>query len=185
MIVVIRYDIIVLAWEEHIMNDLIKNRHSIRKYQKDRPVTRQELDQLLEAAMNAPSACNSRPWEFIVVTKRELLDEIAKIHPYARMCQSASAAIVVVAIPQTDRPAGYFPQDCAAATQNILLQAVSMGLGTCWCGVYPKEERIDSITKLFDITEPKIPFNVIAIGVPDEAPASKGFFEKEKVTYIE
>jgi nitroreductase len=102
------------------------------------------------------------------------------------MCETATAAIVVVAIPQTAPvPEGYFSQDCAAATQNILLEAVSMGLGTCWCGVYPRDERISSIRELFDIHEPKVPFNVIAIGTPAENPERRGFFDKTKVRYVE
>ena len=168
------------------MIEAIENRRSIRKFNPDKPVTKEQLNRLLEAAMLAPSACNSRPWEFIVVTKREVLDEIARIHPYAGMCATATAAIIVVAIPQTKNvPEGYFPQDCGAATQNILLEAASLGLGTCWCGVYPRDELIPSIRKIFNISEPKIPFNVIAIGTPAEAPQRRGFFEKSKVTYIE
>ncbi|MDR0289850.1 MAG: nitroreductase family protein [Treponema sp.] len=167
------------------MLDVIERRHSIRKFDSSVPVTREQLDQLLKAAMLAPSACNSRPWEFIAVTKRETLDEIARIHPYAAMCGTATAAIIVVAIPQTgEGPIGYFPQDCAAATQNILLEAVFLGLGSCWCGVYPRDERITAIRSLFNISEPKIPFNVIAIGTPAEAPASRGFFEAGRVRYV-
>jgi nitroreductase len=128
------------------MNELIESRHSIRKFDSGRPVTKEQLDRLLAAAMLAPSACNSRPWEFIAVTKREILDEIARVHPYAMMCQTATAAIIVVALPQSkEGPEGYFPQDCGAATENILLEAVSMGLGACWCGVYPRDQRITSI----------------------------------------
>jgi len=167
------------------MNELIENRRSIRKYIPGKPVTREQLDRLLGAAMMAPSACNSRPWEFIAITKRETLDYIAEIHPYASMCKTASAAIIVVAVPQTGRPEGYFPQDCGAATQNILLEAVSMGLGTCWCGVYPRNERITSLREYFGIPENKIPFNVIAIGTPDEKPDRRGFFEAGRVRYIE
>ena len=168
------------------MIECIENRRSVRKYVSDKPVTREQLNRLLEAAMKAPSACNSRPWEFIAVTRRETLDEIVRVHPYAGMCATATAAIIVVAIPQADdKPQGYFSQDCAAATENILLEAVSMGLGTCWCGVYPREERIASIRKLFNICEPKIPFNVIAIGTPAETPEQRGFFEESKVTYVE
>jgi len=167
------------------MNEIIKNRHSIRTYRSDKPVSKEQLNQILEAAMLAPSACNSRPWEFIVITKREILDKIAQIHPNAQMCETAAAAIIVVAIPQSGRPEGYFPQDCGAATQNILLEATSLGLGTCWCGVYPREERMTSLSKLLDIPDSKIPFNIIAVGIPDENPAGKGFFEEEKVSYIE
>ena len=166
------------------MNPSIEKRRSIRKYKADKPVTKEQLKQLLEAAMLAPSARNSRPWEFIAVTKREILNKIIEIHPYAKMLETATAAIIVVAIPQDGNPEGYFPQDCGAATENILLEAVSMGLGTCWCGVYPKEERITGFRKLFDIQDPKIPFNVIAIGYPDEAPDRRGFFEESKVKYM-
>ena len=167
------------------MNEIIENRRSIRKYKADKPVTREQLDQLLKAAMLAPSACNSRPWEFIAITKRDVLDHIVKIHPYAGMCKTASAAVIVVAIPQTGNPEGYYPQDCGAATQNILLEAVSMGLGTCWCGVYPREDRIKAFREYFKIEEPKIPFCVIAVGAPDENPDPRGSFEASKVSYIE
>ncbi|MCL2762703.1 MAG: nitroreductase family protein [Treponema sp.] len=165
------------------MNALIENRRSIRKFDIDVPVTKEQLDRLLGAAMVAPSACNTRPWEFIAITKREILDTIAQIHPHAAMCATATAAIVVIALPQADGPA-FFPQDCGAATQNILLEAVSMGFGTCWCGVFPNEERIPAIRELFSINEPKIPFCIIAIGAPAEAPERRGFFEASKVTYI-
>jgi nitroreductase len=167
------------------MNQLTENRRSVRKFQADKPVTREQLNSLLEAAMSAPSACNSRPWEFIAITKRETLNEIAHVHPYAKMCETATAAIIVVAVPPTGDPEGYFPQDCGAATQNILLEAVSMGLGTCWCGVYPKEKLIASIRDLFKIPKKKIPFNVIAIGTADESPVKRGFFEETKITYID
>ena len=166
------------------MTEIINTRRSIRKYQTDKPVTKEQLDRMLHAAMLAPSACNSRPWEFIAITKRDVLDEIARVHPYAQMCKTAAAAIIVVALPQTDRPIGFFPQDCGAATQNILLEAAALGLGTCWCGVYPREERIAEIAGLFGIQEPKIPFCVIAIGVSDEKPEQRGFFEETKVKYI-
>ncbi|MCL2084885.1 MAG: nitroreductase family protein [Oscillospiraceae bacterium] len=168
------------------MNAAIDKRRSVRKYMTGATVSREQLDRMLHAAMLAPSAMNSRPWEFIAVTKRETLDEIARVHPYARMCATAAAAVIVVAVPQTGegRPEGFFPQDCAAATQNILLEAAEMGLGTCWCGVYPRAERMSSIAELFDIREPKLPFCVIAAGVPDETPIQRGFFEAAKVSYI-
>jgi len=167
------------------MIEAIGKRRSVRKYKKDEPITRAQLNQLLEAAMLAPSACNSRPWEFIAVTKRDTLDEIARVHEFAKMCETATAVIIVVALPQTGIPNGFFPQDCGAATENILLEAVSMGLGACWCGVYPREKHIASMRRIFDIPEPKIPFNIIAIGTPNESPKQRGFFEESKVTYIE
>ena len=167
------------------ISELIEKRRSIRKYKSDKPATAEQLKQLLEAAMLAPSARNTRPWEFIAITKKEILEEIAKIHSHAQMCLSAGAAIVVVAVPPKDAfPFAFFPQDCGAATQNILLEAVSLGLGTCWCGVYPNEERVNDFRKLFNIEEDKIPFCVIAVGTPDESPDRRGSYEENRVKFI-
>jgi len=163
----------------------IETRRSIRKYHSDKSVTKEQMKQLLTAAMLAPSARNTRPWEFIAVTCRDTLDEIVRIHPYAQMCKTATAAIVVVGIPQEDGPQGYFAQDCGAATQNILLEAADMGLGTCWCGVFPREERIGPFAELFKIEEPNVPFCVIAVGYPDESPDPRGYYDEKKAHYIE
>ncbi len=165
--------------------EAIRNRHSIRKYKPDGLVTDEQVQTMLEAAMLAPSAINSRPWEFVVVRSRELLDGIMKVHPYTKMLATASLAIIVCAVPDEQRKkidVEYFPQDCGAATQNILLQAVELGLGTCWCGVYPRPERVTPIKELLGIES--VPFCVIAVGVPDEAPAARGFFEPAKVKYM-
>ena len=170
---------------QNFEKSIINTRRSIRKYDPSVPVTKEQLDSLMEAAMLAPSARNMRPWEFIAVTKREILDEFSEIHPYAEMCKTATAAIIVVALPQTEPAVGYYPQDCGAATQNILLRAVELGLGTCWCGVYPREERVANFRRLFDIPEPKIPFCLIAIGTPTEHPKQRGFFDPEKVRYVD
>jgi len=163
----------------------IETRRSIRKYDPDIPVTNEQIKQLLTAAMLAPSARNTRPWEFIAVTNRDKLDGIAKIHPYAQMCKTATAAIIVVGLPQEDLPEGIFIQDCSAATQNILLEAADIGLGTCWCGVSPREERMKPFAELFNIEEPKVPFCVIAVGVPDESPDQRGFYDEAKVSFID
>ena len=167
------------------MNSAIEARRSIRKYQNDKMVTKSQLTQLVHAAMLAPSAKNSRPWEFIVITKREILDEVARIHLGAGMFTSAPAAIAVVAIEQEGFLEGFFPQCCSAAIQNILLEAVDMGLGTCWCGIHPKEDRVATFSALFNLEAPKIPFGIIAVGYPDDEPAMRGFFEESKVSYIE
>ena len=167
--------------------DAIRARRSIRKYKPDAPVTQEQLDLLLEAAMLAPSACNTRPWEFIVVRDRKILNELTKIHTYAQMLSTAPLAIIVCALPKTqekDISFGYYPQDCGAATQNILIQAVELGLGTCWCGVYPKENLMATVKELLNIDKDSIPFNIIAVGVPDEAPKARGSYDKNKVRYI-
>jgi len=168
--------------------EAIKNRRSIRKFKAGAEVTDEQIKIMLEAAMLAPSACNTRPWEFIVIKDRDILDQIRKVHPHTSMLETASLAIIVVALPDVQEaykegmPKGYYPQDCGAATQNILLAATALGLGACWCGVYPKPNRVPEVQKILNTT--KLPFNVIAIGVPDEAPAARGFYEESRVTYL-
>ena len=168
--------------------ETIHKRRSIRKFKPGAEVTDEQIKLLLESAMLAPSACNTRPWEFVVVKDRAKFEQIRTLHPHAGMLETASLAIIVVALPEVQEsvrgglPMGFYPQDCGAATQNILLAAVEQGLGTCWCGVYPKEETVAELQKLLGTT--KLPFNIIAVGVPDEEPAPRGSYEESKVTYV-
>jgi len=172
--------------------EAIKNRRSIRKY-KPTPVTKEQVQVLLEAAMLAPSACNTRPWRFIAITNREILDKLAgpEVHKYTKMIKTAPLCIVVVALPMTqegmeeDLPKGFFPQDCGAAVQNILIQAEAMGLGTCWCGVYCKDYPTKAVTELLKIPADEVPFCLIAVGEKDESPGPRGKYEESKVTWIE
>ena len=166
------------------MNSIIKNRRSIRNFKGDIPVTRERLDELIRAAMLAPSAYNNQPWEFIAVINRDVLNRIAEALPNAAPCKTAPAAIVIVASPKSGRLKDYYPQECGAAAQNILLQAVDMGLGACWCGVWPVDERIAAMRELLGVSPPKIPFCVIAVGMPEEAPLKKEFFDPDKISYI-
>jgi len=146
------------------MNAIFKRR-SVREFN-GQMLDAEQIKLLLKAAMQAPSACNSQPWDFLVINDKELLEKISKTHPYSKFTKNAGCAIIVCAVPKRQEGIsdGYFPQDCAAVTENILLQAVEMGLGGCWCGVYPKEERIKEMRELFNVPNEIIPFNVIAIG---------------------
>ena len=169
--------------------DCIKNRRSIRRF-KSTPVTEEQTKAMLEAAMLCPSACNTRAWRFIAITNRDMLNKLADIHPWAKMLYSAPLCIVVVALPklqdnvQDGLPLGFYPQDCGAVTQAILLQASAMGLGSCWCGVYPKEPLVKSMSEILDIPADEKAFCLIAVGEPDEFPEPRGRYEEEKVTWI-
>ena len=163
--------------------EAIRARRSVRKYRPD-PVPEAHIKTMLEAAMMAPSACNTRPWEFVVVTNEDARKKLAQVHPFAKHAAHSPAVVVICALPETQgRVAdGFFPQDCGAAAQNILLQAAELGYGTCWCGVYPKEKLIDAVREALDIRS--LPFCLITLGLPDEAPAARGFYEEAKVRFI-
>ena len=100
----------------------IFERRSIRKYT-NQPISDDDVKKLLRAAMAAPSSGNQQLWEFVVIRDREILDNITRIHPCSKMLKEAQLAITVCADLGREINIGYWPQDCAAATENILLEA--------------------------------------------------------------
>lgn len=164
--------------------EAIKSRRSVRKYKADVAIPREHIAQLLEAAMMAPSACNTRPWEFVVVESREVKERIMEAMPYTQMLGTAPVAIVVCGRPEVQQLVcpGFWPQDCGAAVENILLAAKELGYGTCWCGCYPLEKRVEDMKRILDVTS--VPFAVVALGVADESPDARGFFDERKVKYL-
>ena len=155
-------------------------RRSIRKFHSN-PVDDEKIDLMLQAAMAAPSANNAKPWHFIVVKDRQALNRLADIHPYAKMCYEATLAIVVCADPAISK--NYWPHDCSAATQNILLAGTSLGLGTVWLGVHPRMERKDPIKQLFRVPDKLEILSIVAVGYPAEKKVSRTQFDSALVHY--
>ena len=158
--------------------EVIFARRSIRKYT-DKPVSDNNIRTMLEAAMAAPSASNLKPWHFIVVTNKQTLNNLAKIHPYGKMLVDASLCIVVCGDETTSLK--YWVQDCSAATENLLLGATSLGLGAVWLGVHPREERVNPIRKLLGIPENVVPLNLISIGYPAEEKEPRTQYDEARV----
>jgi nitroreductase len=160
--------------------DVILTRRSIRAFTAQ-PVDPQRVEQILQAAMSAPSACNQQPWHFVVVTDRKTLDAIPTIHPYAAMCTQAALAILVCADPLIQTCPGFWPQDCAAATENLLLAAHALGLGAVWTGVYPGDERIAHFREFFSLPKHIVPFCLVPIGYPAEPAHRADRYKAERV----
>ena len=163
---------------------IIRARRSIRKFQPGAAVPRADVEKMLEAAMMAPSACNTRPWEFFVVEDPAVKQRLQAVHPYASMLSTASLAIVVCGLPdvQADTCPGFWPQDCGAAVENLLLQAAALGYGTCWCGCWPIQERVQAIQEVLDARS--VPVALVCVGVPAEEPPAKGSYQSDKVTWL-
>ncbi len=162
------------------MLEAIRNRRSIRKYL-DKPVPAEKIEMLLKSAMQAPSAMNKQPWEFVVSQNREVMDHIPKIHPYAQMVASAGAVIIVCGNRDIQDEIGYIVEDCSAAIQNILIEAVNLQLGAVWLGVYPRAERMKEIASLFNLPEHIVPIGIVSIGIPGETKAFENRFNKSKI----
>lgn len=147
--------------------DIILNRRSCRVFGNN-SVTDEQVNQLLKAAMAAPSAGNEQPWHFVVIRNKETLNKISAIHPHAPMAKDASVAILICGDPSLEYHKDYFVQDCSAATQNLLLAAHALGLGAVWCGVHPRKEREKELRDLLNIPEKIVPFSLVPIGEPME-----------------
>jgi len=160
---------------------LIFKRRSIRFYE-NRKVDRETIIKLLQAAMAAPSGSNSRPWEFVVVTEEETLAKLRSKLKYGNF--NAPAAIVVcgnIEIAQNEAAVRYWVQDCSAATENMLIAATGLGLGTCWVASYPKEDVMAMLREVLGIPEEVYPLNVIYVGYPAEEKAPRTQYDESRV----
>ena len=146
------------------MEEIIK-RVSIREYL-DKEIEKEKVEKLLLAGQVAPSARNQRPWEFIVCDDKELLNEISSRCKNHYMAKDASLAIIVLGNKNKEKSPMYTYQDLSAATENILLEATHLGLGSVWLGVAPNEERMTNLKEIFNLTDDYFAFSIIVIGYP-------------------
>lgn len=164
----------------------IMTRTSVRSYTSQK-VENDKIEKMLKAAMAAPTAVNRQPWEFVVVTEREILDAIPPIIKGAHMASKAQLAIVVCGVPSKSVApplSDFWIQDCSAATENLLLAAHGMGLGAVWCGAFPdSNNRIAKLRELLSLPETVVPLNVVVIGYPNSEPKIKDKWAPEKVHY--
>jgi nitroreductase len=166
------------------MNPIIETifrRRSIRRYT-DQPVEPEKLDLLLQAGMAAPSAMNCKVWEFILVTDPEKLAKFRQRLIYGD--RNAPAAIVVCANPALSaNPIArlYWVQDCSAATENILIAAVGLGLGTVWIGIHPVAGNVRVVRKILDIPKNVIPLCIIYVGYPQAEKPPRTQYDAQRV----
>jgi nitroreductase len=155
-------------------------RRSIRKFS-GKPVPDAVVEKILEAAMQAPSAMNQQPWHFVVVRDRELLNKIPSVSPYAAMAASAQLAIVVCADLALEKSKGFWALDCSNAAFSILLAAHASGLGAVWTAVYPREDRMEGVRRLFSIPDGVVPLVLIPIGYPAEIKPVESRFRQDRI----
>jgi nitroreductase len=162
--------------------DAILKRRSIRKYS-GKPVDKSDVNLLLKAAMHAPSARNEQPWHFVVIDEPGLLQKISEVHPYASMLPGAALAILVCGDEHLELSKGYWPVDCSAATQNLLLAVQALGLGAVWLGVYPRQERQSALREIFDLPSHVQPFSLVSIGYPAEHKGIADRYKEDRVRW--
>jgi len=162
---------------------IILSRRSIRKFL-PQPVPANLLDVMLQAGMSAPSASNSQPWEFVVVTHESILSDLRQALPFGKF--HAPAVIVVCGNPlKAANPSGllFWQQDCSAATQNILLSAHALGLGACWVGIHPIPLVSRSVRKVLNLPVWVKPLCAIYLGYPEFMKSPKSKYQPGRIHY--
>ena len=153
----------------------IIRRRSVRDFTGE-PVDRAKLEIALKAAMAAPSARNSKPWHFLVVTDPNRVKAVCSAHPYAKFGDKAGAVILPFGRKIGHR---WFDQDMGAATENLLLALANLGLGATWCGM--SDERQAAVRSVVEIPDDLYLFALIPVGVPAERVEARTQYEAKRV----
>ena len=150
----------------------IQTRKSVRDFL-DKPIEEEKIEILMKAAMSAPSAMNTQPWEFVIVESEEKKEAVRKAMPFGKY---KSAIIVIPCVKEVSTvPIQHDLAYCdlGAASENILLAAHDLGLGGVWCAVYPSKLLIKAVKKAADIPAGLTPFSALYIGYPSDKDKSK------------
>lgn len=163
--------------ESTAVQELILKRRSIRAYTDD-PVTEDQIRAMLQAAMAAPSANDIRPWVFIVVRDPARRRALAQTHRWAQMCEGAPVVIVVVGDPAAS---DHWVEDCSAATENLLLAAIGLDLGTVWVAVYPREQCEAYVREELGIPGQLRVLCLVPVGHPAETKPPRTRYDESRV----
>ena len=161
------------------MLEMIKKRRSIRKYTAQ-AVTDEQIRQLLEAAMAAPSGSNIQSWEFVAVRDPVLKRQLAQTHTWSHMAADATAVFVVCG---NERASHHWIADASAATQNLLLAATALGLGAVWVGIYPGADREARVRQTLAVPEEIRVLCLVPVGHPAESKPPRTQYKESKVHY--
>lgn len=147
--------------------EVINTRRSIREYS-DKEVEDEKVEKIIKAGMQAPgSRLGAEPWEFVVIKDKETLKKIGEIKPRVA---GANVAIVLVANIERAFYKTHWQQDMSAATENMLLEACNLGLGSLWNGVAPIDETMEGVAKIINLPDDKDlkVFSIVTLGYPKE-----------------
>ena len=169
--------------------DAIKNimdRVSVRQFS-DQYITDEDLRIILEAGMAGPSCKNTRDWSFVVVRDKEMLNKMADANgPAATPLRNANVGVLICGDQERsfELAPEYWVIDGSIATQNMILAANALGIGSVWLGTWPQESRMQAQAELFNLPETQRPHSIIAFGYPKaKSTKQKLIWEEDRVHY--
>ena len=143
----------------------IFTRRSVRTFL-SKPVEPEKINKLLRAAMQAPSAANQQPWEFIVVQDRKSLEKLSMMSPYSKPVMGSAVTFVLLGNLGYLNFTDDWEKDMGAVAENILLEATHLGLGSVWIGA-TNSNSAEYVKEMFCLPEAVHPFALIVVGYPD------------------
>jgi nitroreductase len=161
------------------MLEAIRQRRSVRQYRPD-PVPPEALTEIAEAALSAPTACNFRPWHLVLVTEQARREALAQVHQWAGFCAEAPVVVAVCGDPALSEH--WWIEDCCAATENAMIQAAALGLGTCWIGIRDGESEA-TVRQILGIPEGIRVLCTFSLGYPADEGTNRGPGPMEHVHY--
>ncbi len=144
--------------------EAITSRRNVRSFA-DRPIAAGDLDRILEAGRRSPSSQNWQPWDFVLVTDREQLRELAKVWRGAGHVEGSAATIVVVG-PSGDNPFRRAQLDLGQATMAMMIAAADLGIGSCHAGI----ADLPRVRELLGIPDDRDWALLISLGYPAGRP---------------
>ncbi|MCS7242595.1 MAG: nitroreductase family protein [Candidatus Caldatribacterium sp.] len=143
--------------------EALRTRRSVRRFAAQ-PVEREKIEAIIDCARLAPSANNLQPWEFVVVTDAKMREEIARLTDYGKFIREAPVLVAVFC-----KDTKYYLEDGCAATENILLAAWALGLGSCWVAG-DKKPYAEDVRRLLRVPEGYRLVSLVALGYPAHVP---------------
>lgn len=170
--------------------DIVLNRRSVRKFDLNKMIPHEDLVDLIKHGEAAGTARRQKSREYIIIENKDVINELAKIYVKSSMIVKECNQMIAIIGKKTEDMAApeFVPTDCALALENIMVYAVSKGIGTVMLGTYPNKERFEAANKLLKLTEDKFVFTFICLGYPidkDNAFYDMNKFDEKVISYIE
>lgn len=172
--------------QENYKNSSAFTRRSYRIFE-NKEVEEWKVKALIEAGFATQTARNQKSKEFVVVNDKALIASLQEGNPYLRALDSAPLVILVTSVPNPHQLISprFLQQELGAVTHQICLMAEELGLGACWCGMHPAEDREELIKSKCKIPDNVILLSLIAVGYPSDRLPANDKYEESKVHYNE
>eukprot|EP01156_Anaeramoeba_ignava_P015327 Anaeramoba_ignava/a612767_28.p1 GENE.a612767_28~~a612767_28.p1 ORF type:complete len:168 (-),score=42.81 a612767_28:467-970(-) len=164
---------------------IINERRSVRSFL-EKKVEKEKIISILKAAMQAPSAKNQQPWEFVVVENEEIKEKLSLTSQYTKFSKNAATLIVVLSRNNELSAKDFVQQDLGACIENLLLEVVNQNLGATWMGVYPNQERVEYVSNLLNLNKSLVPFALVALGYPKKENSNRFIdrFDNSRIHWV-